>query len=208
LAKFDVKGMNNRLVFLFSQGSAGELQGLLKDKLDSNPRLFQGSSIVFEGEALALLSGAEINALQRICLDYGMYFASPEPFVRETQAEKIRPAAGNHDLIVHKTLRSGQKVHSDGAVTIWGDVHESAEITSGGDILVLGKLEGFAHAGCYGNSKSFIFALNLCPRQLRIADRISRSSGKLDKPSYPEIAYVCDENICIKEYTSRDSLFR
>jgi septum site-determining protein MinC len=119
--------------------------------------------------------------------------------------DRITPPP-SRDLMIYKTLRSGQKVHSDGSIIIWGDVHESAEITAANDVVVLGRLEGLAHAGCFGDLNSTIFALTLTPRQLRIADRISRSSGKIIKNPYPEIAYVEGEGICIKEYSNRDNI--
>ncbi|MEA1962221.1 MAG: septum site-determining protein MinC [Bacillota bacterium] len=207
MAKLDVKGLNNNLVFVFSHGTREELQYLLQEKLDSNPMLFKGSPILFQGEGLQRLAPEEINELQRICLDYGMHFVNPgsienKPASQSVKSQMSKPSGSNGDLIVYKTLRSGQKVHSAGSVIVWGDVHESAEITAGGDVIVLGKLEGIAHAGCYGNNKAYIFALNLLPRQLRISDRISRSSEEFEKTTYPEIAYATDDNICIKEYSS------
>ena len=81
--------------------------------------------------------------------------------------------SGNKDLIIHRNLRSGQKLHSEGSVVVWGDVHESAEITAAGDIIILGKLGGRAHAGYYGNDNSIVFALNLVPGQIRISNKIS-----------------------------------
>ena len=211
MAKIDVKGMNNSLVFVFSHGSAEELLVHLKEKLDSNPMLFRGSPIAFQGDALRFLSNDELITLQRTCLDYGMSFgslAAVSPPAATVPGNAGQNSETTSDLITHRTLRSGQKLHSDGAIIIWGDVHESAEITAGGDVIVLGKLEGVAHAGCYGNNKCYVFALTLFPRQLRIGDRISRSSGDMKAPRTPEVAYIWDDNICIKEYAARDAMFR
>jgi len=206
LAKLDVKGQNNNLVFIFGSGSYEELAELVKARVENSQQLFSGSPVLFQGDGLKDLSPEEIIALQKMCLDYGMILnnmtiqSAPAP-----RPERIAPPP-SRDLMIFKTLRSGQKVHSDGSVIVWGDVHESAEITAANDVVVLGRLEGLAHAGCFGDLNSTIFALTLTPRQLRIADRISRSSGKIVKNPYPEIAYIDGDGIYIREYSNRDNL--
>jgi len=206
LAKLDVKGKNNNLIFIFGSGSFEELAELVKSRVENNKQLFSGSSVLFQGDGLKNLSPEELIALQKICLDYGMILnnmtIASAPAVR---SERKSPTP-SRDLMIYKTLRSGQKVHSDGSIIVWGNVHESAEITAARDVVVLGRLEGLAHAGCFGDLSSTIFALTLTPRQLRIGDRISRSSGKIIKNPYPEIAYVEGDSICIREYSNRDNL--
>jgi len=220
LAKLDVKGKNNNLIFVFGAGSFEELAGLLKERVENNQALFSGSQVLFQGDGLKTLRLEELIALQRMCLDYGMVLnnmPAPQPAAAPVSAPAAAPApaaaqpdrkthATGRDLMIFKTLRSGQKVHSEGSIIVWGDVHESAEITAASDVVVLGRLEGLAHAGCFGDVSSTIFALTLTPRQLRIADRISRSSGKIVRNPYPEIAYVEGDGICIREYSNRDNL--
>lgn len=210
LAKLDIKGVNNNLVFVFSNGTYEGYLSILQDKVSSNPKLFVGSPVLFQGKGLLELSPENLAALQRFCLDYGMVLNNTaEPAasrVEKKPAVKQETKAASSDLILYKTLRSGQRVHSDGSVFIWGDVHESAEITAGKDVVVLGRLEGLAHAGCFGDISSTVFALQLSPRQIRIGDRFSRSTGELVKNNYPEIAFVEADTICIKEYTTRDSI--
>src|SRR5574344_1965714 len=75
----------------------------------------------------------------------------------------------------HKqTVRSGQVIKSNGNVVIIGDCHPGCEIHAAGDITVWGVLGGIAHAGCNGNTKAKIRALNLNAIQLRIADSYAR----------------------------------
>lgn len=208
MAKLDIKGVNNNLVFVFGSGTYDEYLAILQAKIAGNQQLFAGSPVLFQGDGLEGLSREELASLQRFCLDYGMLLNNtfnPVPPRLEKKPAKQETKAVNGDLILYKTLRSGQKVHSDGSIIIWGDVHESAEITAAKDVIVLGRLEGLAHAGCFGDVSSTIFALQLSPRQIRIGDRFSRSSGDLVKNNYPEIAYVEADTICIKEYTSRDT---
>jgi len=204
LAKLDVKGQNNNLVFVFGSGSYDEYAELIKARIENNQQLFSGSPVLFQGDGLKSLSPEEMIALQKLCLEYGMVLNNmAAPPVTQPERKTLPPS---RDLMVFKTLRSGQRVHSDGSVIVWGDVHESAEITAANDVVVLGRLEGLAHAGCFGDLSSTIFALTLTPRQLRIGDRISRSSGKIVKNPYPEIAFVEEDSICIKEYTNRDNI--
>ncbi len=196
MAKIDVKGVNKNLVFVFSSGSGEEYEALLKNRFESNPQLFQGSPVLFQGDGLQNLTQQEVASLQRLCLDYGMILHNVH-----VPSRGVKPAG--KDMFIYRTLRSGQKVHSEGSLIIWGNVHESSEVTAAKDVIVLGKLEGIAHAGCYGDVNSTIFALNLSPKQLRIGDKISRSTGDYVRNSVPELAYTEDDNICIKEYSPR-----
>ena len=196
MAKVDIKGVNNGLVFVFSSGSGEEYATMLQSRFDSNPQLFEGSPVSFQGEGLQLLSHAEVVALQRLCLDYGMVLHNIHTPSRGAKAS-------GEDLFIYRTLRSGQKLHSEGSMIIWGNVHESSEITAAKDIIVLGRLDGTAHAGCYGDVDSTIFALNLAPKQIRIGDKISRAPGDYVKHPVPEMAYIEGGNICIKDYSPR-----
>lgn len=203
----NIKGYNNNLVFVFGEGTYEDYLNHLQKKFSSNNQVFKGSQVVFRGDGLKQLLSDEIVSLQRLCLDYGMVLnnATPEaPKKDETPREKDSSHAD--DLIIRRTLRSGQRLHSEGSVIVWGDVHESAEIVAARDIIVLGKLQGTVHAGCFGDLTSTVFALILAPSQIRIGDKISRSSENNIVNSYPEIAYVDGDNIYIKEYHPGDNV--
>ena len=89
----------------------------------------------------------------------------------------------------HKqTVRSGQVIKSNGNVVIIGDCHPGCEIHAAGDITVWGILGGIAHAGCNGNTKARIRALNLNAIQLRIADSYAR------RPDHIKNIYVEKSN--------------
>ena len=89
----------------------------------------------------------------------------------------------------HKqTVRSGQVIQSKGNVVIIGDCHPGCEIHAAGDITVWGILGGIAHAGCKGNTKARIRALNLNAIQLRIADSFAR------RPDHIKNVYVEKSN--------------
>ncbi|HOQ09671.1 MAG TPA: septum site-determining protein MinC [Syntrophomonadaceae bacterium] len=208
-----IKGVNGNLLMIFDTAPFSDLYRELDEKIKNNQQLFKGSRVVFSGSGLANLSLEEVAALQQLCLNYGMVLNNTELPVRKSTGSAPPPSSSSNtrvsgDLFIHKNLRSGQKVKSEGTVVVWGDVHESAEIIAGGDIIVLGKLGGIAHAGYYGDTSSIVFALNLVPSQIRIADRISRAPEDQTNRPYPEIAYVDEDGICIKMYNPRENLGR
>ena len=105
------------------------------------------------------------------------------------------------DDILHKgTLRSGDRISSNGNLCIIGDVNPGAIVSAKKNIYIWGKLLGIAVAGKGGNNNASIASLYLNPLQLRIADVIA--IGPKDKPKnyYPEIAVIDKKTIIIKPY--------
>ena len=85
-------------------------------------------------------------------------------------------------LYIHRTLRSGQSISSEGNIVIIGDVNPGAEIIAKGDITVWGILGGIAHAGSDGNTYSRIRALKLNAIQLRIGEVFARRPDTVNTP--------------------------
>lgn len=106
-------------------------------------------------------------------------------------------------LLIQKNLRSGQRLHYQGNLVILGDVNPGAEVSAGGDIIVMGSLRGIAHAGAYGNEKAIILAYRLEPTQLRISDKITRSPEKNYVASQPELARLSEGQMFIEPYRSQ-----
>ena len=105
------------------------------------------------------------------------------------------------DDILHKgTVRSGDRISSNGNLCIIGDVNPGAIVSATKNIYVWGKLLGIAYAGKSGNKNASISSLYLDPLQLRIADVIA--IGPKDKPKncYPEIAVIDKQTIIIKPH--------
>ena len=102
--------------------------------------------------------------------------------------------------IIRDTLRGGQKIESEHSVVIMGDVNSGAEIVAGGDIFVLGRLRGVAHAGAYDESGAGrrIFALQMQPTQLRIGSIISQGSEEGGR--MPEVAKIEGNMIVVEPY--------
>jgi len=107
----------------------------------------------------------------------------------------------NKDDILHEgTVRSGDRISSNGNLCIIGDVNPGAIVSAKKNIYVWGKLLGIAFAGKSGNKNAYIASLYLNPLQLRIADVIA--IGPKDKPKncYPEIAVIDGQTIIIKPH--------
>jgi len=104
------------------------------------------------------------------------------------------------DILHEGTVRSGDRISSNGNLCIIGDVNPGAIVSAEKNIYVWGKLLGIAFAGKNGNNNSSITSLYLKPLQLRIADVIA--IGPEDKPnnSFPEIALIDNQTIVIKPY--------
>ncbi len=108
----------------------------------------------------------------------------------------------NPTLLIRRTLRSGQHVRYHGNVVVLGDVNPGAEITAGGDIVVMGWMRGLAHAGAEGNEQAMVSAFRLSPTQLRIAHYIARAPDAADAvwPEVPEFAEVREGQLVIDRW--------
>lgn len=96
------------------------------------------------------------------------------------------------------TLRSGQKLSSEGHLIVQGDVNPGAELKAAGNIVVLGTLKGIVHAGATGDRAASVSALVLSPTQIRIADVITRAPDEQAIPNGPETAYIMQDRIFIE----------
>ena len=114
------------------------------------------------------------------------------------------------------TLRSGQSCRHAGTVVILGDVNPGAQVISGGDVLVWGRLRGFVQAGAMGDAGAIVAALDFEPVQLRIAAYIAMTpKGASNNPGYwfwkrdssgrPEVARVIDEQIYVDPWDASGS---
>ena len=129
--------------------------------------------------------------------------AALTPWADEHGAESVSPP-----YVYRGTLRSGQSVRHAGTVVVLGDVNPGAQVVSGGDVLVWGRLRGTVHAGAMGNARAIVTALDFEPVQMRIAQHIamtpksaSNNPGywfwKRDSGGKPEVARVINNQIVV-----------
>ncbi len=105
---------------------------------------------------------------------------------------------GTQGTLVRRTLRSGRTIHSEGHVVVFGDVNPGAKVIAAGDIIVWGKLRGYAHAGVHGDESAIVCALDMSPSQLRIAGHVVTSPPGKRKKIVPEVAMVRNSQIIVE----------
>ncbi len=96
------------------------------------------------------------------------------------------------------SLRSGQRIETEGSIVIIGDVNSGAEVIASDNIVVVGNLRGLAHAGAKGNKNAIIAAGRLDSVQLRISNivkEIDRDEEIAHKQAY---IFVQDDKIVIE----------
>jgi septum site-determining protein MinC len=133
---------------------------------------------------------------------------SPSPYASPPDNLSNRPVH-----FVHRgSLRSGQVLRKTESIVVIGDVNPGAQVVSGGDIMVWGRLRGIAHAGAEGNRRAVVAAIDFVPTQLRIANltaiapepKKARSGGfffwKKEPERRPEIARVIDGHIVVEPW--------
>tara|TARA_A100001388_G_C28736512_1_gene484429 strand:+ start:770 stop:1432 length:663 start_codon:yes stop_codon:yes gene_type:complete len=130
----------------------------------------------------------------------GKYLKIHSTFLKEQEIKNkllLIDLEKKEDILHEGTVRSGDRISSNGNLCIIGDVNPGAIISAKKNIYVWGKLLGIAYAGKGGNNGASIASLYLNPLQLRIADVIA--IGPKDKPKndYPEIAVVDKQTINI-----------
>ena len=111
-------------------------------------------------------------------------------------------------LFIKSTFRSGESLHHHGDVVVLADVNPGAEIRADGDIVVVGSLKGWVHAGASGDNKAVIVALDLPASKFQIAKyeggpptSARRRSNSL--ASGPKIAYVRSRSIHVAPFAGR-----
>ncbi|PKM66321.1 MAG: septum site-determining protein MinC [Firmicutes bacterium HGW-Firmicutes-2] len=145
----------------------------------------------------------ELTDMEVFCIvDEKMPIVSPESLMAMANLTKERAPMGHFPkevAVFHQgTLRSGQELNMDTGIVILGDINPGAKVTAKGNIVVLGSLKGYAHAGCDGERQACVIALNMQPTQIRIGDVIARSPDKFEESrTVAQIAFIEDDRIVI-----------
>lgn len=195
----------------------------IKEKFDKSSQFFTGATIIgVEG-----LIGAEVNRFELYKLlahDYKLNVLSLDALMKMTKTpeivteipetkevvepvkEVIKEAVkelnyNEYDTkIVRQTLRSGMGVSYDGNILVIGDVNPGAELSAGGNIIVMGKLRGMVHAGKFGNKETYVIASKMLPTQIRISNIIARApEGENIEELKPEMAHLKSGKMSIEE---------
>ena len=169
----------------------------LKKKLSELKKLYKDEKTPINVTG-KVLKNKEIQEIQNIIkekIDVEIEFDSPKTLglhgIKKTFEKEI---AVSETKFHRGSLRSGQKLESEGSIVIIGDVNSGAEVMASDNIIVLGTLRGLAHAGAKGNKQAIIAAGLIDTVQIRIANivkEIDRDEEPLHKQSY--VSVVDDE---------------
>lgn len=143
-----------------------------------------------------VLKNKEIDEIQELIkdnIDVDIEFDMPKSLGLSSITRTFKQEIAVSDTKFHKgSLRSGQKIETEGSLVVLGDVNSGAEVIASDNIVVLGSLRGLAHAGAKGNEKAIIAAGNLDAVQIRIAN-ILREIDRDEEPMHRQ-AYVYVDN--------------
>lgn len=114
--------------------------------------------------------------------------------VTKIQSEVMTVEDCNRKLLENQSetyvgiVRSGQVITAVGDLVVIGDVNPNGRVVAGGNVFVLGRLKGIAHAGANGNRDAVIAASWLEATHLIIDNVIETMTDELSVLSeYPEM---------------------
>ncbi len=193
------KGVSGGLILQINENSSFEsIKNELMEKTKMHSSLVENANLI--GVIGKEMSYSEKAVLEDILTEiFKINVLSLEIYsYSDIISEKdIKKECLNDTVFIEHTLRSGNEVTSEGNIVVLGDVNPGAVLKARGNIIVIGKLRGIAHAGIDGNNNAFISANLLLPSQIRISNVISRSSDNdgLFGDINPEKAYINNDRI-------------
>ena len=167
-----------------------QLVTALKKKLTELKKLYKDEKtpIRVTGKVLKNKEIDEIQDLIKEKIDVDIDFDTPKTLglsgIKRTFDKEI---AMSETKFHRGSLRSGQRMETEGSLVILGDVNSGAEVVASENIVVLGALRGLAHAGAKGNKQAVIAAGLFDAVQVRIANivkEINRDEEPLHKQAY------------------------
>mgnify|MGYP004655204997 FL=1 len=165
----------------------------LKKKLTELKKLYKDEKtpIRVTGKILKNKEIDEIQELIKSKIDVEIEFDSPKGLGLSNIKKTFEKEIATSETKFHRgSLRSGQRLETEGSLVILGDVNSGAEVIASDNIVVLGALRGLAHAGAKGNKQAIIAAGLFDAVQVRIANvvkEINRDEEPLHKQAYISI---------------------
>ena len=192
---------NEILIKISEDAEQKEIIECLKRKLPELKKLYKDEKtpIRVVGKVLKNKEMDQIQEMISKVIDVQIEFDTPKSLglssIRRTFEKEI---AVSETKFHRGSLRSGQKLETEGSIIILGDVNSGAEVIASDNIVVLGNLRGLAHAGAKGNKQAIIAAGLLDTVQIRISNivkEINRDEEPLHRQAYVS---VVDDKILIE----------
>ncbi|MDD6570937.1 MAG: septum site-determining protein MinC [Thermoflexaceae bacterium] len=202
-----IKGSKDGLTILVNEDMRyDELIGVLKEKFAESRSFFKKASMALAIKGIELTECQEreiidvietYSEMKIICLVDDSEVNNARFYRAMKEKEYLeRTRTGQ---FVRGTLHKGQIFESPVSVIVLGDVNPGAKVISGGNIIVMGELGGYAFAGADNDNKCFIAALNMNSCQIKINNVSARCTEKFRflRRKGPKIAYLCNDGMCI-----------
>ena len=192
---------NEIIIKLNDDANQLEIVECLRKKLPELRKLYKDEKtpITVIGKILKNKEIDEIQELIKSKIDVEIDFDMPKSLGLSSIKKAFDKKIASSETEFHRgSLRSGQKLESEGSLVILGDVNSGAEVMASDNIVILGALRGLAHAGAKGNKQAIIAAGSVDTVQIRIANivkEIDRDEEPLHKQAYIS---VIDDNIVIE----------
>ena len=192
---------NEIIIKLNDDAEQVEIVESLKKKLPELKKLYKDEKtpITVTGKILKNREIDEIQELIKNKIDVEIDFDMPKSLGLSSIKKAFDKKVTISETKFHRgSLRSGQRMESEGSLVIIGDVNSGAEVMASDNIVVLGALRGLAHAGAKGNKQAIIAAGLIDTVQIRIANivkEIDRDEEPMHKQAYVS---VIEDNIVIE----------
>ncbi len=181
------------MIKIAENGTQVEIIESLKRKLPELKKLYQNEKTPIRVMG-KVLKNKEIDQIQEMIkskIDVEVEFDMPKSLGLSSIKRSFDQEIAISETKFHRgSLRSGQKLETEGSIVILGDVNSGAEVMASDNIIVLGSLRGLAHAGAKGNRQAIIAAGLLDAVQIRIADivkEIDREEEPMHKRAYVSV---------------------
>ncbi len=189
------------LIKLDENAEQEQIISALKKKLPELRKLYKDEKTPIRVTG-KVLKNKEIDQIQELIkekIDVEIEFDMPKSLGLSSIKRAFDKEIAMSETKFHRgSLRSGQKMETEGSLVILGDVNSGAEVMASDNIVVLGALRGLAHAGAKGNKQAIIAAGLFDSVQVRIANivkEINRDEEPMHKQAYLS---VIDDKIVIE----------
>lgn len=189
------------VIKIFEHAEQGEIIKDLTQKLPDLKNLYKDAKtpIRISGKVLKNREIDEIKDLVKAEIDVDIEFDTPKSLGLSSITKTFKKDIAVSETKFHRgSLRSGQKIETEGSIVIIGDVNSGAEVVASDNIVVVGNLRGLAHAGAKGNKEAIVAAGNLEAVQIRISNVIKEIHGNEDHLHTQAYVYVKDDQIIIE----------
>lgn len=200
--KLNFKGVKEGIILDISKELEFEqIKDILNEKSNKKNNLLKNANLVgIKGKSLTYKEKYLLEDILKKLFEIKVLNLENMEYNKKIEDKQENKKNDNKLITVDKTLRSGVEIVSKADIVILGDVNPGAVLKADGNIIVMGKLRGIAHAGINGKNDAYIVANKLIPNQLRINDIISRAPDDMKKNEAlsPEKAYINDGRIIIE----------